>query len=429
MSPINDNLTRIKACRNMNLCKKYDQQYYYYYGQEQDTNKNTEITSSLKSIKKNAIFMMCIINEHYVIAACITAFCHRRMLTKAGIKDTTDLVIMCDDKIYSKYHKLLENSLFFDVVEIIDVRKFEIKEDYFFSKIKYSSWIGASINKWQSLSHDEYHRIIFTDIALIPVRPELYELFNKNVPSVLIRKKIPSDKESYNCTDGEPIKNVRKCDISYDEYLKFEEIYGTIHGSIALLDPNKILYESYVKMTNDIYKNGIYSIYKSGPDETSLFYFFLKMNIKVYEICHENAVIPWDEPILVDSAKSYVFSSLFKAWIKPRVLCWPEELLWNDIFKVIQKLLVKSNVDSYTILNELYKQTHIDTYHKYVSSDSRTKQKNFNDKYVNRLRKEFDELSNIEDSDDLFDSLERLGSKIFVKFYGQLKTDTLTKIL
>lgn len=393
--------------------------------------QRSEIDSALK---KNAIFMMCIINDHYVIGACIAAFCHRKMLMRAGIKEKTDLVIMCDEKIYDKYHKLLQHPSLFDVVIKIDMRIFPDAQKYNYSKIKYSSWIGASLNKWQIMDHDEYDRIMFVDIALLPSDTKLYDLFNVDVPAVLVREKLlqESDKNTYKCTDGQDIKYKRTSDITYDEYLADDETYGTIHGNLVVIKPDKAQYKQYVEMTDKMYESGIYSIYKSGPDETSLFYFFLKMGIMVHNICHENATIPWDEKILIDISKGYEFSSMFKPWTKPKILCWPEELLWRDVYDILIKVIVKDDPESYKVLNSLFKRTILETYDRYVKSDSRSQQRNYNDKFINRYRKEFDSIKTISQSDDrdpVFDALMQLDSKIHVKFYGPLKTQKLTEAL
>ena len=397
---------------------------------------------SLLITKKNAIFMMCIINDHYIIGACIAAYCHRKLLISAGIKDTTDIVIMCDDKIYDRYHKLLINPVLFDLVIKLDLRMFPDAGKYNYSKMKYSSWIGASLNKWKILDHDEYNRIMFVDIALLPVDQRLYDLFKISEPGVLMRENfLHKTKDTYNCADGQNIKNKRfdsSTDITYDQYLRDEAIYGTIHGNLVIVEPNKDLYRKYVEMTDVLYdKTGIYSIYKSGPDETSLFYFFLKMGIMVHTICHENAVIPWDEPGLIDVAKGYEFSAIYKPWTKPKVLCWPEELLWRDIYDIMIKHIVKSDPSSYSVLNELFKKTMVETYFRYINSDSKTQNKNYGNKFVLRYKKEMDDIKKItsadsynpDNPDNVFDALMLLDSKIYVKYYGPLITQKITELL
>jgi hypothetical protein len=387
----------------------------------------------MSNTKKNAVFMMCIINEHYIIGVCIASYCHRKIMELKGIKDTTDLVIMCDGKIYDKYHELLTQPMFFDRVIRLDMRFFPDSPKYSYSKIKYSSWIGASLNKWQILNFDEYGKIIFTDVSVIPTNPDFYNLFDQKTPAVYIRKKVLNRPEDLQCTDGrlidydaEDSRDPQKSPPPYDRYLENEEQYGTIHGWLAVITPNKSLYKEYVAMTDDIYKDGIYSIYKSGPDETSLFYFFLAKRINMYSICHFNAIVPWDEASLIDIANGYIFSAMYKPWIKPKVLSWPEEILWRDIYELALKNLMKheTNHNSSTSLRDLFKQTMISTYKKYVESDNRSKHKNFNDKFIKNVQKQFDNLSNMTD-DDLYAGLMNLDSKIYVKYYGKLKLDTL----
>jgi hypothetical protein len=381
---------------------------------------------------KNAIFMMCIINDNYVIGACIAVYCHRKMLERYNLKYNIDLVLMCDEYIYDKYSNLLNCNIFFDRVEKINLRTFKDADKYDYAKLKYSSWIGASLNKWQILKYDEYDKIMFVDIALIPVDPQLYGLFNKSVPSFYMR----SDREGNRsiitkeeCTDGQIIKFERDSNITFDQYLKNTDKYGTTHGNMIILKPDKQLSDKYEEMTNELYEDGIYSIYESGPDETSIFYFYMKQGITVHDICHENATIPWDEPYLVNVSKGYEFSSMYKPWVKPKILCWPEETLWSDIYKIIIKELNKINMDISRILQELYKTTIINTYVQYMSSDKKVRHRNYNDKYIKRFSKEFDALSDTTNNDDLFESIMNIDSKIYTKYYGQLRTDKLTKVL
>jgi len=410
-------------CYQYNSVFKYD---YKQYG-----------GSDLQSNKKNAIFMMCLINDTYVIGACIASYCHRKMLEDAKLKDNTDLVVMCDQKIYDKYYKLLACDMFFDRVEKIDLRVFKDSTTYTYSKAKYSSWIGASLNKWQIMRYDEYDKVMFVDIALLPTQTTFYDLFNQCLPMLLIRKEnsMFNDPKDLQCKDGLKIDNVRDKNITYNEYLENDLKYGTIHGNLVILKPSKTMYDKYVKMTDELYKNGIYSIYKSGPDETSLFYFFMKNEIDIFSICHENANIPWDEHILIDIAKGYEFSSMYKPWIKPKIFCWPEEILWRDIYEIIIKKMLKTDrtdkgcSDQTNNLRSLFKRTILDTYKQYIKSDARTQKRNYNDKFVRRFQKEFDQLQTINDDNELFEALMRLDSKVYVKYYGSLKTSKLISVL
>lgn len=397
---------------------------------------NKSTLDNKDKVKKNAIFMMCIMNDVYVLGACISGYCHRKMLESARLKDTVDLVIMCDADIYDKYHKLLSCDIFFDRVEKIDLRIFKDSTSYEYCKLKYSSWIGASLNKWQIMKYDEYDKIMFVDIALLPAKLSFYDLFNYNLPVMLMRKENDAlnDPKDLECKDGLKIDNARDKNITYDEYLKNDIKYGTIHGNLLVLKPDKTMYNDYVKMTDELYKDGIYSIYKSGPDETSLFYFFMSKEINIFSICHENADIPWDEHILIDIAKGYEFSSCYKPWIKPKVLCWPEEILWRDIYDIIVKKLLRFESGSKCkeqslLLLSLFKKTMLNTYNVYMSSDKYTQKRNFNNKFIQKYENEFNKLKDITNQDDLFNALMKIDTKIYIRFYGPLKTDKLISVL
>lgn len=423
--------------------------------------------------KKNAIFMMCIINPHYVLGACIASYCHRRLLESSGRKKDVDLVIMCDDKIYDTYHELLSHPIFFDVVEKIDLRTFPVSTKYKYAKLKYSSWIGSSLNKWQILNHEEYRKIIFVDVALLPVDHTFYDLLNLSTPGFVFRKE-KDMLNNRNCKDGTMLKKDVRKDLTYDDYLLNDYSYGSINGYLVVIEPNRELYNEYVKMTDDLYKNGIYSVYRSGPDETSLYYFYLTRFDTMYDICHENANIPWDESVLVDVAKGYEFSAMYKPWIKPKILSWGEEMLWRDIFDIIIKKLYRRyqihntddtdsnkpdplSVAAATVLKAVFKRTMISTYKLYLGLDKKAQKKNFNTKYVERFSNDFDKIRHIfdppdkdpldisdeddvdnntnseseEDSIDskIFDALMRLDSKIYIKTYGYLKVSKLIDVL
>lgn len=415
----------------------------------------------MSSKKKNAIFMLLIRNPQYIIGAITVAYSHRKMLEYAGIKNETDLVIMCDNELYEKYNDLLNNSLFFDIVEKIELRDFKDASGYQYAK-KYSSWMGASLNKWQCIKYEQYEKIMFVDVALLPVRPEFYDLFKLPSPSVLIQKSVLNDPKDLDCKDGLVVDFPNNPNLTYDEYLKNEDKYGSMHGNLVVIKPNKKLYDEYVELTNDIYENGIYSVYKSGPDVTSLYYFFINKQIPIHSICHENATIPWDEPILIDISKGYEFSSLYKPWIKPKILCWPEEILWRDIFNIITKKLYKrifsrpltvtteretqnivvigpdpNSAAAAEQLKIIFETTIVDTFRKYIELDQRSQQKNFGGGFIKRFRNDFDMIvkmiktePNNEDSNSrIFSAIMKIDSKIYLKYYGNLKTSKLTEIL
>lgn len=396
------------------------------------------IESKMNTQKKSAIFMFCIVNHHYILGALVAAFCHRKLLECRGIKNIVDICMICDDSIYDNYYKLLRTDMFFDRVEKLDIREFKISEKYQYAHLKYSSWIAKSLNKWQSMKYDEYERIMHVDIALLPVSTKQYDLLYLNAPSVYLRKDNQySHKKNYNmsnlskyCIDNKQIKlpdNSKS--VQYDYYLKNDKQYGTIHGFIATYQPNRNLYDQYVTMTNNLYRDGIYSLYKSGPDETSLYYFLMKQPKPTYEICHKFAVIPWGEPELVSLANAYVFSAFYKPWIKPKVLSWAEETIWRDIYNIVieSDQLLESDRQ---IIQKLFKKTIVATYRTYIKENKKEQDRNYNDKYAIKYAEQFKQLElSIDNDDKLFDQIMNIDKLINVDHYGKLLTEELMKCL
>ena len=55
--------------------------------------------SNLSTENDYAISFLCIVNEEYVLGACITAYSHRLMLKDSKFVDNVDLIILCDEYI------------------------------------------------------------------------------------------------------------------------------------------------------------------------------------------------------------------------------------------------------------------------------------------------------------------------------------------
>ena len=98
------------------------------------------LSSQIGGNKKNAIFNMCIVNEHYVLGCCVIAYCHRKLLEKHSLKNNIDLILICDELIYEKYHSLLKSNLLYDDVVKLEMRYFKDSSNYDYAKYKYSSY-------------------------------------------------------------------------------------------------------------------------------------------------------------------------------------------------------------------------------------------------------------------------------------------------
>ena len=77
-------------------------------------------------------------------------------------------------------------------------------------------------------------------------------------------------------------------------------------------------------MCDEIFKNGMTIKGNSGPDETSLFYYFMKQNVKIFKICDYYAVISAKTRVDIDhkkhfdDARGYNFPFPIKSWTKPK---------------------------------------------------------------------------------------------------------------
>lgn len=296
-------------------------------------------TNIKSSNNKNAIVMLCMLNEKYVTGACISAYAHRSYIKI--LNANIDLVCMCDEYIYEKWGDILNQ--YFDVVEKIKLISFDWRSDY--ETVKKYNWMNYSINKWHCLKLVQYNKILFVDIDVLPNSIKFYDLMGLCTPA-FNRVVMPFRRHELKPNMTEIGKQVTvKIECCYNDYVvsNFDK-YGSIDGGICLLSPSNEIFDEYIAFITKLYKDGIYSNFKSGPDETSLFYFYTS-KMPIYIIPIEFAVIPWDMPQLINCAVGLNFLSYIKPWIKPRGLQWDEEQIWRDLFEIMPKCneLIKFN--------------------------------------------------------------------------------------
>jgi len=327
---------------------------------------------------KYAITMLCMLKDHYVLGCCISSFAHRQLIRKSVYIDDIDLIIMCDQYIYDKYASLL--SRYFDHVKLIKLHHLERAADYRLSEIaaKKYSWFGYSINKWQCLKYDEYDKILFIDIDILPMKKEFYNIFANDTPCFqhinqinMYRKDIG---ESRCVNNSKSIDILKKYNSFYDYiYKNMDYIYSkkrgmggyTINGGIVLLKPDKKVYDRYKEFVYKTFGKGMYSFRTSGPDETTLFYFYQKIyGRKSYRVCDEYLVVTWDSPELVKKALAFNYIQFIKPWLKPTFLSWPEEILWRNIYEIMPK---KGGI------KKLFKKVIVYGYNLYLESDNKEK--------------------------------------------------------
>ena len=284
-----------------------------------------------------AIVMMCILKRLYVIGGCMAAWTHKKMLLEYYKKNTDisiDLVIMCDKEIYKAYKGLLK--LYFDKVKKIKLRNynFDITKHSDTWKSKYSDWIGMSVNKWQCMKYTDYDKVLFLDIDILPITYDFYNLFKIKTPAfnlINIQNKEKWNEIEKECQDGM---------ITRYNFPSYNEMISTMkwsaNGGLVLLKPSKKKYKKYFNFIDNEIKNNMKSSLSSGPDETTLLYFFSK---KFYRICSDNNVPPWDIPNpthYIKKAKSINYLGKIKPWAKPLFYMWEEEMIWKDIYNIME---------------------------------------------------------------------------------------------
>jgi hypothetical protein len=374
----------------------------------------------------NAIVMLCMLKYHYVLGACISAYTHRSFIHN----DDVELVIMCDDIIYNKYKDLLQH--YFDKVIKIDLIEFPRALSYnykFVSETGKYDWITKSLSKWQCLSLTDYDKILFIDIDIIPIRKNFYNILNLNAPTVSVYYRLDINSTIYK--DMDTVKQYYERDNifnrfnTYKEYIDNSSHLYSIDGGLVLLKPDMNLYNKYIKFINKTYKNGIYSMMLSGPDETSLFYFLIKEEkYPLVLIDSKYSIIPWEnDKNIIKEAYAYNFLSNVKPWLKTKITSWPEELIWR---------LLYINIPHYGSIEDLNKKVitkyFIDFYNK--------KNKDHYDKYYYKKNKnKFNELKNILKNnvttmDDKFNEIKKLEKQLYkFKGFGLLNKRYIIKVV
>ena len=375
----------------------------------------------LSSDKKMGIVMLCMLKDHYVLGACIAAYTHKYLLKKANIGNT-DLVIMCDQYIYDKYQKLL--SYYFDLIKLIKLVDYSKSNEYVmvnpaFTK-KYS-WITMSTNKWQCLQYEEYDKIVFIDIDILPVSTKFYELFNFETPAFRFHINTmdadAAEKFLDTCVDKTKTNNLLDKFNTYYEYTKSKAY--SIDGGIMVLKPRIKDYEEYAKFTEKQYANGMYSSKVSGADETSLFWFYSKiLKANISRICNEYSVIPWKEQKYYETAVAYNYLSQIKPWNKNLFLSWPEEVVWRNIY---DKMEHRGNIE------ELFKNIIVDYFNEYVKMDYYTAKKYYNMDYV---KKYSNKISDIKNKKDVYNGIINLEKEIYKHDgYGVIKLKDINDLV
>lgn len=364
--------------------------------------------------KKNAIFMLLMLSESYLVGACINGLVQKYMLKKAGLNKNVDVVCMCDQYMYN-YEPVLKN--YFD--RVVEIKLLKIKSKAYFKK--YESWTEYALNKWHCLQYDEYDKIYFTDIDVLPRSIKLYDVFNIPTPAFMLRTPawLRIDcKKGYEQFDKKRItkRNLgTKLITNHSEYNKIINSFKySLDGGFLLIKPDISDYNNFFDWIKQLAQSGkVIPPIWTTIDETGLLYYYMVNRKQIYRICDQFCVSPGSDwytspkkaiyklksnKILSDKDKkcgmqflkksrkvaySYNFISGINPWQKPLILMWKEEYIWHILAQ--QVTLITPVLKNINILDNLqvYKQA-ID----YIEG-TQNKEEPVNFDHVNSVVKKF----------------------------------------
>jgi hypothetical protein len=299
---------------------------------------------------KNAIGMIIFTNPLYLVGACLSAWTHREFINKYNLE--IDLVVIVDKIIYKYKDELLK---YFDKIKLIDLIEMKLSPKYNVI-YKYSQWMKYSISKWEILNFEDYEKILFLDIDILPIDKNFYSVFDFDTPCIMVRglnlePNILAKPELF-------LENPRE--YKKNEYSKLAlELKHSLDAGFILLEPSKTLFDEYIEFIKICEgTEGYISKYDSGVDETTLLLFFIfYKKIPIHIIPYNYAPIPWDKfPYDKNKMWGINFLSMIKPWVKLPITQWTDENIWHRIAKkalnkhsVITKIYIKYLID------ELYK--------------------------------------------------------------------------
>jgi len=300
---------------------------------------------------KNAIGMIIFTNPLYLVGACLSAWTHRQFITKYNFK--IDLVVMVDEPIY-KYKEELEK--YFDYIKLIDLIEIKLSPKYNVI-YKYSQWMKYSISKWNILKLDNYDKILFLDIDILPIDKDFYSVFDFDTPCIMVRGL--NFEPNTVATPELFIDNLR--DYKNTEYSKLSlDLKHSLDAGFILIRPSKTLFDEYIefiKICEGL--EGYISKYDSGVDETTLLIFFIfYKKITIHLIPYNYAPIPWDKfPYDKNQILGINFLSMIKPWIKLPIIQWADENIWH--------LIAKKALDTHSVITKIYIKYLIDELYKF----------------------------------------------------------------
>jgi hypothetical protein len=311
--------------------------------------------------KNNAICMIIFNNPLYLIGACLSAWVHRKFIKEIGIE--VKLVVMINEPII-KYKEELEK--YFDYIEIIELIEIKLHPDYFVID-KYSEWMKYSISKWKIFNLEQFNKILFIDIDILPINKDFYNVFDYDTIGIII-------KGLNEINDGIVRKEIILKDNFIDEFKNKEiesneywnlslKLKKSLDAGFVLIKPDKKIFLEYLDFIKICENNkGYISKNDSGVDETTLLLFLLfYKNLKIHLIPYNYAPIPWEKnPYDKKEIRGINFLSMIKPWVKLPIIQFAEENIWHKI--------AKKALDKHSIITKLYLKYLIDELYKFYNT-------------------------------------------------------------
>lgn len=293
---------------------------------------------------KYAVFFLCFGSDYYIIGLLCALQAHREILARH--KYNVELVVMCDEYIY-KFKDQLEK--YCD--RLVCIKMIALKDHYKATVIeKYASpWLDYIINKWHCLYFDEYEKLMFSDIDMIPASSGLYGLFDKYTAPFVFGGRDYSkgcwNDVYYGCY------NNRKQYSDFYSYTRDGKFY--IDASQLIITPSRELHKEYYEFVTKLdYTNKRSANKYSTIDETSLYYFISNVKGFKYECFRKEDLyaVPWSKSYVckdqrkvdtatVQNALIFNYRATIKSWVKPLPLMWPEEFIW----KILEKQVISGD--------------------------------------------------------------------------------------
>jgi hypothetical protein len=341
--------------------------------------------------KKNAIFMLIFSNPHYMVGAVIAAAVHKKILLD-NLQNNIDIVCMVDDNIYKYKDELLK---YFDRVLLIDLIKMKLHNDLVIYN-RYSKWMQYSISKWIILKYDEYDKILFCDIDLLPIDKQFYNIFNIESFGIFVTHKINNDLLEKNdlthayankCDNFNMIAHKSDFFESNDEIINYNHISPdiilkqSINATLLLVKPSKTLYNEYLEFIKICeYNNGYNSFHGKGVDETTMFLFLLfYKEIECKYISCEYGIIPREfNNKYKYEIKAINYATVIKPWLKMPMLCFTDEIIWHKLItKIIDKKSTIYTIYLKNLIEQFYK--FVNVYNEYLRNNKQQNNlQNFN---------------------------------------------------